>query len=84
MFDSRIGIEAVEKLIVDFVIPEVGGGPAGHEPAAASRAPAPHSPGPCSCGANDFMLASEMKSDTRGIPASRMFECVACGAYRLG
>jgi len=41
--------------------------------------------GKCSCGGDKFVLASELDSDTiKGIPASRMYECMDCGTYRLG
>lgn len=39
--------------------------------------------GNCVCGANSYVLASEMKSGN-GHPPSRMYECTACGNYRLG
>jgi hypothetical protein len=37
------------------------------------------------CGGENYILASELNSDeVKGIPASRMYECTACGTYRLG
>jgi hypothetical protein len=39
--------------------------------------------GKCSCGSEEFLLASEMKP-VAGLPVSHMYECVACGEYRLG
>ena len=41
--------------------------------------------GKCSCGGDHYVLANEMRADViEGIPASRMFECMKCGTYRLG
>jgi hypothetical protein len=37
------------------------------------------------CGGENYILASELNGDeAKGIPASRMYECIACGEYRLG
>jgi hypothetical protein len=39
----------------------------------------------CGCGSNRYTLVSELEADCiKGIPASRMYECLSCGAYRLG
>lgn len=39
----------------------------------------------CFCGSENYVLANEMIADTiKGIPASRMYECIGCGKYRLG
>lgn len=39
----------------------------------------------CSCGCQQFVLANQMFADpVRGVPASRMYECMGCGEYRLG
>jgi hypothetical protein len=73
-------MDEIEKVIVEFVIPvESEAVPA----IARKRQPEPHL-GKCQCGSDEFVLASEMLADTiKGIPASRMYECRACGEYQL-
>jgi hypothetical protein len=67
---------------VDFVFPEKSEGPDEAKKFAVISHPLGRCPG---CGGERYTLASEMGGDrTRGIPASRMFECLDCGTYRLG
>jgi hypothetical protein len=41
--------------------------------------------GSCDCGSVTFVLVNELTElDGPGIRASRMYECTACGEYRLG
>jgi hypothetical protein len=65
---------SANDLIVEFLLPSVAAGQAtGHLKLS------------CDCGSRQFALANEMLPDiARGIPASRMYECLDCGRYRLG
>jgi len=82
----------MNKLTVDFILPEteltatpIKAPASAVSPAVVDASLAKVKLGKCSCGADDYLLASEMVSDSaKGIPASRMYECVACGTYRLG
>jgi hypothetical protein len=77
----------MKSVIVDFIMSET---PPGTPPANAPPIVHPHlganlSPGRCSCGSVSFKRASELKPDRNaGIAASVMYECAACGEYRLG
>jgi hypothetical protein len=71
----------MEKLVVDFVLPD-GGVEA--MPATQDH-PLPRRPIKCHCGSVEFVVANVLSKDAhRGIPASLMYECTACGEYRLG
>lgn len=64
------------KLTVDFILQEAGED-------AMPPAEAPNLI--CFCGSRNFVLVSEMMAGgDKGIPASRMYECSRCGAYKLG
>lgn len=66
-----------EHIIVDFLLSA--------DSAEEASAVSSHHIGKCTCGNDTFALASEMSASSgEGIPASRMFECTACGEYRLG
>lgn len=41
--------------------------------------------GNCDCGSVSFVLINELaEPEAAGVRASRMYECIACGEYRLG
>jgi hypothetical protein len=64
------------NLTVDFILPQTD-----------EDAPPPgaRDSKTCSCGSRQFALVSEMKAEAiKGVPASRMYECLGCGEYRLG
>jgi hypothetical protein len=68
-----------EKLVVDFVFPME------FEAAIEDSDPTGVRLARCPCGANNYVLASDMAANpATGLPASRMYECTACGEYRLG
>jgi hypothetical protein len=72
-------MEKSAYMVLDFVFPVEHEEPKDNAPAAGVRL------SKCSCGANHYALASEMPADSaNGLPASRMYECMACGTYRLG
>jgi hypothetical protein len=66
---------AMTSLTVDFILRE----------ADLEKAPGKDRNRPCPCGSERAALVSEMKADSiKGMPASRMYECLDCGEYRLG
>jgi hypothetical protein len=71
-----------ESIAVDFVFP-VESEPTIEQPVQTVKS---ERLGKCTgCGHENYILASQLGGDvSRGIPASRMFECSACGTYRLG
>ncbi|MBX3548276.1 MAG: hypothetical protein KF748_03905 [Xanthobacteraceae bacterium] len=71
--------------------PEEPGNPSAEESAAPVLSAAEHTHlGKCECGAARFVLVNELtvnerdEPDAGGIRVSRMYECAACGEYRLG
>ena len=64
-----------ERVIVDFILPDPDGKPI--------RTGLPEQ---CECGSGQFELVSRMEPDPQnGLhAASRMYECLGCGEYRLG
>jgi hypothetical protein len=67
--------QPANELIVEFLLPPEAAGQATLKPLKLS----------CDCGSRQFALANELLPDiARGIPASRMYECLDCGRYRLG
>jgi len=66
-----------KRLAIDFIFP-----PEYREEPRRNAAPRLRL-GTCLCGADTYVLANEMKSGN-GVPSSRMYECTACGNYRLG
>ena len=75
-------MDETDRVIVDFVFPQE----AEAEKPKAKHKENPPKLGKCTnCGGEKYALASQMGGDpARGIPASRMFECIECGTYRLG
>ena len=69
------------RLLVEFIFPATE-----HEASVPAPVPAAVLKQLCqSCGADAFTLVNEIKANTvKGMPASRMFECIACGKYQLG
>ncbi len=74
----------MNKLTVDFVIQETAEKPAPSQEILLEPAAIVVRGGKCSCGGERFVLASEMQAgELNRLPASRMYECLACGEYRL-
>jgi hypothetical protein len=73
-------MDDTKNLLVDFTFStEI------EAPAASAIAAGVHHLGKCSCGSDQFVLANEMTADAiKGVRASRMYECMGCGMYRLG
>jgi len=72
----------VKRVVVDFVFPAESES----IPDAVKRAAGAPLLGKCSaCGGKQYVLANELHGEpAQGIPASRMYECMDCGTYRLG
>jgi DNA-directed RNA polymerase subunit M/transcription elongation factor TFIIS len=71
-----------QSLAVEFILPAE---PESAVPEEKSSAGMPRLARCLACGGEKYILASELRRDrSKGIPASRMFECIDCGNYRLG